>query len=163
MVGTIWNLSFKNSGFCMFPDFEWSDFRCPLYCKELSRVYCTTTNYYKTILFSKCLVNDKITIYSCSWAMAITEIYNHYQDIFYTLQVPPDIELPIITPPPLIPPALLPPQPPPKSTPLSSPEFLITKILPLKTVDTCFMLFKFCHSNLNSQMLVSNFTILLYI
>ena len=29
---TIWNLTSKKSGFQMFPDFEWSDFRSPLHC-----------------------------------------------------------------------------------------------------------------------------------
>ena len=28
---TIWNQTFKKSGFQMFPDFKWSDFRSPLY------------------------------------------------------------------------------------------------------------------------------------
>ena len=28
---TIWNPTFKKSGFQMFPDFKWSDFRSPLY------------------------------------------------------------------------------------------------------------------------------------
>ena len=36
---TIWNPTFKKSGFQMFPDFKWSDFRSPLYLKPCLR-YC---------------------------------------------------------------------------------------------------------------------------
>ena len=35
---TIWNPTPKKSGFCMFLDFEWSDFRSPLYLKYWSTV-----------------------------------------------------------------------------------------------------------------------------
>ena len=40
-----WNLTFKKSGFRMFPDFEWSDFRSPLYMLSIFRLPLSRAEY----------------------------------------------------------------------------------------------------------------------
>ena len=43
---TIWNRTFKKSGFQMFPDFKWSDFRSPLYptIGQVAQLYVAIQN-----------------------------------------------------------------------------------------------------------------------